>query len=358
VGSLKFGSEIWRQIIFPCCGPAEQLAGAEKCYSGDAGRNLPAANRRRILVKIAVMGSGGVGGYFGARLAAGGADVTFVARGSHLAAMREYGLVIEGGGEKIHLPNVNAVDDPAAIGVVDLVMLAVKLWDTEAALDQIRSIVGPDTAVISFQNGVLKDEYLTKAFGPARIMGGVCYVATSIVRPGVIGRTGPLERMIFGEFDGEPSPRAARFLEACLRGGIKAELSRNIRRDIWEKFVFLVGLSGATATMRTTIGPIRENAQTRAFLRDVMAEVVAVGRAHGIDLPADYAERRLKLADDVAPDMTSSMHHDLARGNRLEVRWLSGGVVELGRAAGIATPLNRAIADILALRADGGNAPR
>jgi 2-dehydropantoate 2-reductase len=299
------------------------------------------------------MGSGGVGGYFGALLALGGADVTFVARGAHLAAMREHGLAIAGGPQDILVPHVNAVEDPAAIGVVDLVMFAVKLWDTEAAIAAIRPIVGPDTTVISFQNGVLKDGYLTRAFGAERIMGGVCYVATAIARPGVIGRTGPLERMVFGEFDGEPSPRATRFLDACLKGGIKAELSRNIRRDIWEKFVFLVGLSGTTATMRTTIGPIRTNPQTRAFLLDVMREVVDVGRAHGIDLPPDYAERRLKLADDVSPDMTSSLHHDLERGNRLEVRWLSGGVVELGGAVGVPTPLNRAIADILALRADG-----
>ena len=207
--------------------------------------------------------------------------------------------------------------------------------------------------VISFQNGVLKDDYLTQAFGAERIMGGVCYVATSIARPGVIHRTGLLERMVFGEFDGTSSPRANRFLEACQRGGIKAELSAHIRREIWQKFVFLVALSGTTTTMRTTIGPIRENQQTRRFLLDLMREVVAVGRAHGVDLPQDYAEQRLVLADQVAPDMTSSMHHDLERGNRLEVRWLAGAVVELGGTAGIETPLNRAVADILALREAG-----
>ena len=188
-------------------------------------------------------------------------------------------------------------------------------------------------------------------------MGGVCYVATSIARPGVISRIGPLERLVFGEFDGASSPRAAPFLEACRRGGIKAELSADIRREIWQKFVFLVALSGTTTTMRTTIGPIRENPQTRRFLLDLMREVVAVGRAQGVDLPQDYAEQRLALADQVAPDMTSSMHHDLERGNRLEVRWLAGAVVELGRAAGIDTPLNRAVADILALREAGAGGP-
>jgi 2-dehydropantoate 2-reductase len=325
----------------------------KKCYSGTTNRSLSIGNLGGGRVKIAVMGSGGVGGYFGARLAKGGAEVTFVARGAHLDAMQRHGLAVEGGPDDIRLPTVRAVEDPAAIGVVDLVMFAVKLWDTETAIARIKPIVGPDTVVISFQNGVLKDEYLIKAFGPARIMGGVCYVATSIARPGVIARTGALERLVFGEFDGTASPRATRFLDACLAGGIKAELASDIRREIWEKFVFLVAFSGATTTMRTTIGPIRANPQTAAFLLDVMREVVAVGRAHGVDLPEGYAERRLKLADDLAPDMTSSMHHDLERGNRLEVRWLSGGVVELGRAVGVPTPLNRAIADILALRADG-----
>ncbi|HSV21740.1 MAG TPA: 2-dehydropantoate 2-reductase [Xanthobacteraceae bacterium] len=306
-------------------------------------------------MKIVVMGSGGVGGYFGARLAKGGADVTFVARGAHLAAMRQHGLAVEGGPDDIYLPTVKAVEDPAAIGIVDLVMFAVKLWDTESAIAHIRPIVGPDTAVISFQNGVLKDKYLAHAFGLPRIMGGVCYVATAIARPGVIGRTGTLERMVFGEFDGAASARATRFLDACLASGIKAELANDIRREIWEKFVFLVALSGATTTMRSAIGPIRTNPQTRAFLLDVMREVVAVGRAQSINLPEDYAERRLRLADDLAPDMTSSMHHDLERGNRLEVRWLSGSVVELGHAVGVPTPLNRAIADILALRAEGAS---
>ena len=304
-------------------------------------------------MKIAVMGSGGVGGYFGARLAVGGSDVTFVARGPHLAAMLEHGLTIEGGPDEIHLRGVKAVEDPAAAGVVDLVLFAVKLWDTDAAIEGIRPIVGPDTVVLSIQNGVLKDDILARAFGRTRVMGGVCYIATTIARPGVIGQTGALQRLVFGELGGEATPRAARFLEACLRGGIKAELSRNIRRDTWEKFVFLTALSGATTTMRATIGQIRANAQTRAFLLDMMREVVAVARAHGIDLPADYAEAQLKLADGLAPDMTSSMYRDLEHGNRLEVRWLSGGVVELGAAAGIATPLNRAIADILALHAGG-----
>ena len=306
-------------------------------------------------MSIAVMGAGGLGGYFGARLCLGGADVHFIARGRHLQAMRDEGLRIVGP-EPMHVPRVSATDDARSIGSADLVMLCVKLWDTEAALEQLRPLVGAQTAIVSFQNGVLKDAALQQAFGAQHVMGGVGYVATTIDGPGVIRQTGPMQRLLFGELDGSRSARGEAFLAACLAGGIKAELSGDIRREIWQKFVFLAGLSGTTTTIRRTIGPIREHAQTRAFLLDVMREVVAVGRAHGVNLPEDYAEVRLKLADDVAYDMTSSMHHDLERGNRLEVRWLAGAVVELGRAKGVPTPLNRAIADILALHA-GGTAP-
>ena len=299
------------------------------------------------------MGTGGLGGYFGARLALGGrADVSFIARGAHLQALRADGLRIEGP-EVMHLPQVQATDDPASVGPVDLVMLCVKLWDTESAIERIRPMMGPHTAVVSFQNGVLKDAPLRAAFGDTRVMGGVGYIAATIDRPGTIRQTGPMQRLVFGEFDGSRSSRAEAFLQACIAGGIKADLSTSILREIWQKFVFLAGLSGTTTPIGRTIGPIREHPQTRAFLRDVMAEVVAVGRAHGVDLPADYADVRLALADDVSPAMTSSMHHDLQRGNRLEVRWLAGAVVELGRAVGVPTPLNRAIADILVLHADG-----
>jgi 2-dehydropantoate 2-reductase len=304
-------------------------------------------------LKIAVMGSGGVGGYFGARLAKGGADVTFIARGAHLAAMRENGLAIEGGAEPFHVAPVKATDDPATIGEVDLVMFSVKLWDTETAARSILPLIGPNTGVVSFQNGVLKDDMLRKVLPERAIMGGVGYVATTIARPGVIAQTGPMQRLVFGEFDGTRSARAEAFLDACLKGGINAELSPDIRRAIWEKYVFLVGLSGSTTTMRVPLGPIRANPRTRAFLFDLMREVVAVGRAHGVNLPEDYAEQRTSFVDGLPDAMTSSMHHDLERGGRLEVEWLSGGVVSLGEKVGVPTPLNRAVRDILSLHADG-----
>jgi 2-dehydropantoate 2-reductase len=301
-----------------------------------------------------MMGSGGVGGFFGGRLAHAGCDVSFVARGAHLAAMRAQGLAIE---SQVHgdirLPAVRATDDPATLGVADIVILSVKLWDTKSAALQIRPLVGPRTAVLSLQNGVIKDDILRRHFGEAAIMGGVAYVATTISKPGTIRQTGTMQRIVVGEYDGRRSERATFLHEALLRSGVTAELSGDVRRAIWEKYVFLVGLSATTTTMRSSIGPIRENPRTRAFLLEIMRETVAVGRAHGVALPEDYAQGRLAFADGLPADMTSSMHHDLDRGNPLEVEWLSGGVVKLGAARGVPTPANRAVCDILALRAAG-----
>jgi 2-dehydropantoate 2-reductase len=308
-------------------------------------------------MKIAMMGSGGVGGFFGGRLAKAGYDVTFIARGAHLAAMREHGLTIENAAQgDIHIPQVKATDDPAKVGPVDLVILSVKLWDTEAAARAIQPMLGPDTGVVSLQNGVIKDDILRGILDERHVMGGVGYVASHISRPGVIDQVGTLQRIVVGEYDGRESERARFLHKALLDAGVNAELSRDIRRAIWEKYVFLVGLSGTTTTMRTTLGPIRSNPRTRAFLLDVMREAVAVGRALGVALDADFADQRLKFADTLPVDMTSSMHHDLERGNRLEVEWLSGGVVKLGEKAGVPTPCNRAIWDILALRARGREA--
>lgn len=305
-------------------------------------------------MKIAIMGSGGLGGLYGGRLAHAGYDVSFVARGAHLAAMKEHGLLISNEAQgNIHIPRVKVTDDPATIGVVDLVLIAVKLWDTESAVRAVKPLVGPHTAVMSLQNGVIKDDILRREFGEAAVMGGVAYVATHISRPGVIHQTGAMQRLIFGEYDGRRSRRAEQLLEALLHAGIQAEIADDIRRTLWEKYVFLVGLSGTTATMRSTIGPIRSNPQTRGFLFDLLKETVAVGRAHGVNLPENYAEQRLAFVDTVPVDMTSSMHHDLESGNKLEVAWLSGGVVQLGQAVGVPTPANRAVWDILALHANG-----
>ena len=307
-------------------------------------------------MKIAIIGAGGVGGFFGARLQQAGADVHFVARGAHRAAMRSEGLRIESPLGDIHLPRVNVTDNPADIGAADIVWLSVKLWDMDAAVRSMRPLIGPHTGVISFQNGVQKDEILRQAFGDGAVMGGVAYIATNIDRPGVIKHTGTMQRLIFGEYDGRRSARAESLLEASLRGGINAELSDDVRKAIWEKFVFLVGLSGSTTTMRETIGPIRSNPRSRRFLSELMRETVAVGRALGVALPADFAEQRLAFVDSLPDQMTSSMHHDLNAGKRLEVSWLSGGVARLGEQTGVPTPMNRAVWDILTLH-EAGSGP-
>src|SRR5262249_56996175 len=195
------------------------------------------------------MGSGGVGGFFGARLMRGGADVTFIARGAHLAAMREQGLTIESTDESFSLPKVKVTDDPATIGKTDLIMFGVKLWDTEQAARSLKPIIGPQTGLISFQNGVQKDDLLRPIVGEAAVMGGVPYVGTNISRPGVIAQKGPMQRLVFGEYDGSRSQRAQAFLAACKRGGINAEISPDIRSEIWQKFIFLASLAaGPRAT--------------------------------------------------------------------------------------------------------------
>jgi 2-dehydropantoate 2-reductase len=304
-------------------------------------------------MRIAVMGTGGVGGYFGARLALGGSDVRFIARGRHLEAMRQGGLKIESSLGDMHLPAPRVTEDPAEIGPVDLVLFGVKLWDTESAAKATVPLIGRGTAVVSLQNGVRKDDILREVLGSSAVMGGVCYIAAQIAEPGVIRHSGTMQKIVFGEYDGKRSARAEAFLEACRRAGIDAEISSDIRRTVWEKFVFLVALSGTTTTIRKPIGPIRANARTRAFLHDAMREVVAVARAEGVQLPADFADDRLAFGDTLPATMTSSMHNDFERGHRLEVEGLSGDVVRRGEAAAVPTPVNRAIRDILTLHEAG-----
>lgn len=304
-------------------------------------------------MRIAIMGSGGVGGYFGAKLQKGGADVHFIARGAHLAAMRENGLTVESAHDPIRLPKVDATDDPKEIGTVDIVLFAVKLWDTESAARSLKPIVGPDTGIISLQNGVQKDDALRGIFGADAVMGGAAYMATTIGRPGVIVQTGHMQRLVFGEYDGRRSQRAQALLDAALAGGINAEIADDIRRALWEKYVFLVALSGATTSMRVPLGPIRKNPHTRQFVLDLMHEAVAVGRAQGVALPENFVEQRIPFFEGLPDTMTASMHHDLQRGQRLEVQWLSGGVAEMGAKLGVPTPANRAVYDILVLHAGG-----
>lgn len=298
--------------------------------------------------KIVILGSGGVGGYFGARLAAAGNDVTFVARGAHFEAMRSNGLRVLSPLGDTSLPEVEVVDSVDQIKRADFVFLTVKLWDTEQTLPYLVPLAEGGAAVISFQNGVQKDEALLKVLPKPSVMGGVSYISAAIQEPGVIRHFGPIQNLVFGEFDGAGSQRALELLSVCESARIGARISDEIEREIWEKFVFLVGLSATTATMRQPIGAIRSNEQTRGFLLDVMRETVNVGRARGVTLAKDYADKRLEFCDTLPAEMTASMYQDLLRGNRLELPWLSGSVAELGEQMGIPVPHNRAVTDILA----------
>jgi 2-dehydropantoate 2-reductase len=303
-------------------------------------------------MKIAIMGSGGIGGYFGARLQAGGADVTFIARGEHLAALQQNGITLEAD-KPLHLPTVKATDNPATVGKVDFVIFAVKLRDTETAGRAILPLLAPDTGVISLQNGVQKDDMLAPIVGRKALLGGAAYIGVAIARPGVIRKTGAMERFAFGEYDNKVSPRAAALRDACKAGGVNVDIPADITLELWQKFTFLTAMSSVTAAMRSTIGPIRANPQARGFALDIMKEVVAVGRAHGVALEPDFAEKRIGAVDALSPDMQASMALDLQLGRPLELPWLAGGVVDLGAAKGVPTPCCRAVRDILAIHVNG-----
>ena len=295
-------------------------------------------------MRIAMMGSGGVGGYFGGRMAAAGADVSFIARGQHLETIRKNGLRISSrdmGNTLVH--PTTATDNPMAVGPVDYVIVGVKLWDTVEAGKAILPMLGSDTTVLSLQNGVECDHILSQTVGADRLIAGAAFIASSIAEPGVIKHIGTMQRIVIGEIGGGSSPRVMALQEAMLAGDITAEVSDDIERTIWEKFVFLVGLSATTSLMRTTIGPIRKDSDSRAFLRSIFAEAIAVGRARGIEFEPDFEAARLEFTDGLPFDMTSSMHHDLEAGNPLEVAWLSGAVVRFGRELGISTPANQVV---------------
>lgn len=304
-------------------------------------------------MKIVVMGSGGVGGYFGVRLAANGADVTFIARGEHLAALRRDGLKVLSANGDLTVKPVKATDDPASVGHADLVMIAVKLWSTDDAARTIAPMMGPNSAVVSWQNGVVAEDILIKHYGKERVIGGVSNIAALIEAPGVIRHNGTMARLIFAELNGKPSKRIDAFAALCKQANIDHVVSDDINRAIWQKFIFLASFSGMTCATRLSIGPIRTDPETRAMLKAALGEVVAIGRAKGVSLPDDQLEQSLTWADNLPPTMVASMLGDLNRGNRLELPWLSGNVVKLGEELGVATPVHKFIFTALKLHADG-----
>ena len=304
-------------------------------------------------MKVAVMGTGGVGGYFGARLAASGADVTFIARGEHLKAMQRDGLKLMSANGDLTLKPVNATDDPASIGHADLVMIAVKLWSTEEAARAIAPLMGPNSAVVSWQNGVVAEDILINQYSKERVIGGVSNIAALIEAPGMIRHNGAMARLIFAELDGEPSKRIEAFAALCKQANLDHVVSDDITRAIWQKFIFLASFSGMTCATRLSIGPVRSDPETRAMLKAALQEVVSIARAKGVSLPDDQVEQSLTWADNLPPSMVASMLGDLNRGNRLELPWLSGNVVKIGEELGVATPVHKLIYTLLKLHANG-----
>jgi 2-dehydropantoate 2-reductase len=298
------------------------------------------------------MGAGGVGGYFGARLLQAGHDVSFFARGRHLEALKRNGLTVESPHGNAHL-KVRVFADPAESGVADVVLFAVKLWDTESAAERLRPIIGEHTVLIPFQNGVESVERLRKVLPEKCVMGGSAYIATHIKAPGVIEHTGQMARIQFGPLHASQQEIANRFLEACRDAGVQAEIPADIVKANWEKFVFLVGLSSATAVARAPLGVVRADRDLRWLLEQSMREAWNVGRARGIGLADDYVEGRMTFADTLPADMKASLLHDLEAGGRLEAPWLCGAVARMASAAGIDAPVNRAVFAALKPYVDG-----
>jgi 2-dehydropantoate 2-reductase len=307
-------------------------------------------------MKIVVMGSGGVGGYFGARLAAAGEDVCFVARGAHLDAMRRDGLRVESGAGNVTIKPVKVTANAAEYGSADLVMIAVKLGATQSAIDAVRPLVEKGADVVSFQNGLGAIEALTKAFPAKQVLGGVVHIATSIGAPGVIKHDGRMERLTIGEIGGGVSPRVQKFVDIAKKAKINAIASDDIKRVIWEKFVFLSTFSGMTTLLRSPKGPIFKDPDTRRLFIEALNEACAVARARGVALPADHESKTMAFADGLPAEMKASMLHDLERGNPLEVEYLSGAVSRLGQEAGVPTPVHSFIATALKLHTGGQRA--
>lgn len=303
-------------------------------------------------MRIAIVGSGGVGGYFGGRLTAAGADVHFIARGDHLAAIREHGLRIESPNGNLHLSTVNATDDPAAIGPVDIVFFAVKLYDTDAAVKLLPALIGPQTIVIPLQNGVESVRVLTEAVGKQHVAGGAAYVAAVIAEPGLIRHTA-MNRLVFGPIAGPPSALLKELLDLCTAAGIETTLSDRIQVDIWAKFVRLTAYSAMTAVTRSPIGPIRGDHELRQMMETLLHESITVARSRQVPLPHSTFADAVAANDALPATARSSMLEDLERGRPLELPWLSGAIVRIAEEVGVSVPTHRLVVALLRPHANG-----
>ena len=293
-----------------------------------------------------------MGGYFGARLARAGVPVTLLARGAHLAAIQREGLRVRSAVEGESVTAVTAVADVTGLPPADAVLFCVKSFDTETAAAAIRPVIGPGTAVVSLQNGVDNEETPARVLGPGHAVGGVAYVFAAIESPGVIAHRFA-GHVVFGELDGRPSPRLEALRAAFTQAGVRAEVSPDIRRTLWQKYVMITAQAGMTALSRAPIGVIRGVPESRQMYRRIAEELTALAAASGVDLGPDAVEGVMKAADGLAPEAYSSLHHDLTQGRRLELETLHGHAVRLGERLGVPTPTTFAVYATLKPHLDG-----
>lgn len=294
-------------------------------------------------MKIAVYGTGSVGGYFGGRLAQAGEEVTFIARGAHLAAIRNHGLKIESPkGDAIIYP-ANATDDPQQIGCVDVVLVGVKAWQVSEAAHGIAPLVKPTSIIIPLENGVDAPAQLAAVLGEEIVLGGLCQIAAYIAEPGSIRHVGVEPYIAFARIDGKPNLLAEQLQKAFLKAGVKAEIPADIQTAMWEKFVFIVSVSGVGAITRQPVGIIRSLPGTRQLLEQVMREIVAVAAAKNVKLPQDVVARKMAFIDQIPADTTASMQRDIMTGHPSELEAQNGAVVRMGRQLGVPTPVNEFI---------------
>lgn len=294
-------------------------------------------------MRIAAMAAGAVGAYFGGRMAQAGHDVALIARRANLEALRKNGLTIESVHGDAHLPNVNATSDPKDVGPVDIVLFAVKLWDTEAAAELAKPLVGPDTRVITLQNGVDSYERVSGILGKDQTVGGTAYIASVLGGPGVVRHTSKFATLRCGRIDGKRDAKLAAFAEAAKAANVDVQLQDDMNRERWQKFIFLSSLAGANCMTRQPLGKILADPDTRAFYRKLMTECLAVGQKSGAKVPDDWIDDRMTFSENAPPGMKASMFHDLEAGNRLELDWLTGKVVSLGKELGVPTPASEAV---------------
>jgi 2-dehydropantoate 2-reductase len=291
-------------------------------------------------VRIAVFGTGAVGGYFGARLAQAGEEVAFIARGEQLRALQDRGLRVDSPKGDFAVRPVRATDDPAQVGPVDVVLVGVKAWQVGEAAQAMRPLVGPETFVVPLQNGVEAPSQLAAVLGDEHVLGGLCRIISQVVEPGHVRHAGLEPYVALGELDNRPSERAARLRETFARAGVAAEVPPDIGVAMWGKFLFIASFSGVGAVTRVPAGVLRSLPETRRMLEGAMHEVLAVARARGIGLPEESISQTLGLIDGLPPGGTASMQRDIVAGRPSELESQNGAVVRLGREAEVPTPLH------------------